>query len=265
VRRTIPVLLLALCVLSPAVAHAQWYPYPPPFPYRYYPVYTLRSAVRIEVVPKEAEVYVDGYYAGIVDDFNGTFQRLRLPPGQHEIVVRKDGFHTLKQDVYLTPDTTFRIRGRLEQLAAGHPCAPRPTPPPPPPGSMQPGGVPPGGAAPGEYPPPPTMSPGGGTRRPPARRMPPPQQQPPSAPESALPESSSFGTVVIHVQPGDAEILIDGERWHGPAGEERLVVQLPEGPHHVEIQKDGFQQFSGEVQVRRGETTPLNVSLARRE
>ncbi len=93
----------------------------------------------------------------------------------------------------------------------------------------------------------------------------PPAEQAPSAPQSAQPESSSFGTVVIHVQPGDSEILIDGERWRGPAGEERLVVQLPEGPHHVEIQKDGFRQFSGEVQVRRGETTPLNVSLTRRD
>jgi hypothetical protein len=256
--------LLALCVVSPTVAHAQWYPYPPPFPYRYYPIDILRSAVRIEVVPKEAEVYVDGYYAGIVDDFNGTFQRLRLPPGQHEIVVRKDGFHALKHDVYLTPDTTFHIRGRLEPLAAGEPNEPKPTPLAPPPGGVQPGGVQPGGAAPGEYAQPPTMSPGGGTRRPPARRMPPPEQ-PPSAPEAAQPESSSFGTIVIHVQPGDAEILIDGERWRGPAGDERLVVQLPEGPHHVEIQKDGFRQFSGEVQVRRGETSPLNVSLVRRD
>ena len=93
----------------------------------------------------------------------------------------------------------------------------------------------------------------------------PPPDQPLSSPQSAPPESSSFGTIVIHVQPGDAAILIDGERWHGPAGDERLVVQVPEGPHHVEIQKDGFQQFAGEVQVRRGETTPLNVSLTPRE
>jgi hypothetical protein len=93
----------------------------------------------------------------------------------------------------------------------------------------------------------------------------PPPQQPPPVPQSGQAESSSFGTVVIRVQPGDAEILIDGERWRGPAGEERLVVQLPEGPHRVEIQKDGFERFSGEVRVRRGETSPLNVSLARRE
>ena len=94
-RRTISILLFGMCALSPTVARAQWYGYPPPFPYRYHPMDDLRSAVRVEVTPKTAEVYVDGYYAGIVDDFDGAFQRRRLPPGQHEHLVRKDGFHSL--------------------------------------------------------------------------------------------------------------------------------------------------------------------------
>jgi hypothetical protein len=29
--------------------------------------------------PKEAAVYVDGFYAGVVDDFDGVFQSLPLP------------------------------------------------------------------------------------------------------------------------------------------------------------------------------------------
>ncbi|MBI3403060.1 MAG: PEGA domain-containing protein [Acidobacteria bacterium] len=32
--------------------------------------------------------------------------------------------------------------------------------------------------------------------------------------------------------------------------------------HRVEIQKPGYRRFSTEIQVRRGETTPLNVSLS---
>ena len=38
--------------------------------------------------PRNAEVYVDGRYAGIVDDYDGTFQRLDLEPGSHEIEIR---------------------------------------------------------------------------------------------------------------------------------------------------------------------------------
>ena len=32
------------------------------------------------VDPAEARVYVDGYYAGTVDDFDGLFQRLNVSP-----------------------------------------------------------------------------------------------------------------------------------------------------------------------------------------
>ena len=41
--------------------------------------------MRFDVKPNDASVYVDGYYAGVVDDFDGAFQRLRTAPGGHEI------------------------------------------------------------------------------------------------------------------------------------------------------------------------------------
>lgn len=66
------------------------------------------------------------------------------------------------------------------------------------------------------------------------------------------------------MQPGDATVIIDGERWAGPQGQERLVVEVAEGPHRVQIQKDGFETYSADLTVRRGEATPLNVSLRTR-
>jgi uncharacterized membrane protein len=63
------------------------------------------------------------------------------------------------------------------------------------------------------------------------------------------------------VQPGDADIVVDGERWHAPDGQERLVIDLPEGRHTVEIRKSGYRNYITDVDVHRGETTPLNVSL----
>jgi hypothetical protein len=71
--------------------------------------------------------------------------------------------------------------------------------------------------------------------------------------------------VAIRVQPADAEVLIDGEPWQAPEGQDRLVVQLPSGRHHVEIRKDGFETYSSDLDVRAGESVPLNVSLLRRE
>src|SRR5687768_6795578 len=45
------------------------------YPYWYVPIYDRHAEVRLRVEPKAAEdaaVYVDGFYAGIVDDFNGV-------------------------------------------------------------------------------------------------------------------------------------------------------------------------------------------------
>jgi hypothetical protein len=67
--------------------------------------------------------------------------------------------------------------------------------------------------------------------------------------------------VIIRVQPGGAEVLIDGERWEMPGNQERLDVAVPDGEHRIEIRKDGYQPFTTTVTVRRGENTPLNVSL----
>jgi hypothetical protein len=79
-------------------------------------------------------------------------------------------------------------------------------------------------------------------------------------------EEGRAGGVAIRVQPADAEILIDGERWESPqGGEGRLVVELGEGEHRVEVRREGYAPFTTTVRVRRGETYPLNVSLSRKE
>ena len=44
------------------------------------------ASIRTEVTPKDAEVYVDGYYAGRVSQFDGVLQGLQVAPGQRAIV-----------------------------------------------------------------------------------------------------------------------------------------------------------------------------------
>ena len=66
---------------------------------------------------------------------------------------------------------------------------------------------------------------------------------------------------MIRVQPAGADVLIDGDRWSGPEGDERLLLQVSEGTHHIEVRKTGYRPFGADVPIRRGETTPLNVSL----
>lgn len=198
--------------------------------YGYYAVGQSTGSVRVQVEPRQTEVYADGYYVGIADDYDGVFQRLRLPPGAHEIELYLEGHRSARQTLYLTPGTTVKVQHRMEPLGPGDASEPRPE-------------------APAE-PPPAEAAPAAPTR--------------PTPPRVAV-EPSAFGTLAIRVQPPDAEILIDGEPWQAPAELGRLVVQVAEGRHQVEVRKVGYEIFTTEIEVRRGETVPLNVSLLRRD
>ena len=200
----------------------------------------LTASVRLEVTPDDAQVFVDGYAAGQVDDFDGIFQRLRVHPGSHEITLYRDGYKTVRQNLYLSPGSDQKIKYTLEKLAAGETSELPPQPSetaqqaPPPDDRPMPRG--------------PVGQPG------PRRPMP-----PPSSPES----SSRFGTLSVRVQPGDAEVLVDGERWNAPQDQDRIAVQLSEGRHHVEIRKAGFSTYAEDVLIRSNNTLTLNVSLLR--
>ncbi|MQA30218.1 MAG: PEGA domain-containing protein [Luteitalea sp.] len=128
--RTALALSLFLGSLSfPAVTAAQ-FPYPPiQYPYRYA---TLESDLRIVVKPKDAAVYVDGYFAGKVEEFDGAFQRLHVEPGQHEITIYLEGYRSMKQRLYLSPRGSRKIEGALERLAPGEAVEPPPAPVDPP-------------------------------------------------------------------------------------------------------------------------------------
>jgi hypothetical protein len=77
--------------------------------YYEYDSYPTHASIRVLVDPPETEVYVDGYYAGNVDDFDGVFQRLYLAPGRHEIALMLDGFRTWRGEVYATPGHTLKL------------------------------------------------------------------------------------------------------------------------------------------------------------
>jgi hypothetical protein len=216
---------------DPAFGQYPWWPRAA-YPYPYYPVYDDRAVVRVQVTPDEAAVYVDGFYAGIVDDFNGFFQGLPLPPGGHEIVVFLEGYRTIRQRIYLGPGSTFKLQDVMERLVPGELSEP-PTIAPP-------------------IPPPPT-----GTFIPPRTGRPAP------LPPASLPPATATrgeGTLSVRVQPAGAEVFIDEQCWASSDGE-HFVVQVPAGTHLVSVAKIGFRRYSAEVQVREGETTPLNVSL----
>jgi hypothetical protein len=74
------------------------------------------GAVHLKVTPREALVYVDGYYVGIVDDFDGLFQKLHLEAGPHRVEIRAPGYETLTFDLAIAPNKTITYRGELKKL-----------------------------------------------------------------------------------------------------------------------------------------------------
>jgi hypothetical protein len=74
------------------------------------------GGLRLKVEPKQAQVFVDGYYAGIVDDFNGRFQHLDVAPGPHHVEVRSSGYEPLEFDITIQPRHTIEYRGALVPL-----------------------------------------------------------------------------------------------------------------------------------------------------
>ncbi|MGQ0732415.1 MAG: PEGA domain-containing protein [Acidobacteriota bacterium] len=71
------------------------------------------GSVKLKVKPRDAEVYVDGYFAGHVDDFDGILQGLKLDSGAYQIEVRKPGYQSLQFDVMIQPGRTITYRGEL--------------------------------------------------------------------------------------------------------------------------------------------------------
>jgi hypothetical protein len=237
---------LTLIVVASAPAQAQyfrvglaarfwsgdWYhqPWGYPYPYRPYPPgwrYAESVAVRLDIEPRAAEVFVNGYLAGNVDDFDGIFQRLRLRPGEHEITIYLDGYRTIHERRYFNPNATLTIRRTMAPLGPGETQEPLPVPVEPP-------------AATG-------------------RTVPERRPEPPSRPR---PER--LGTLSLHVEPADAEVVVDGERRAFDAGRTLLSLQLPPGRHTVEVRREGYQTYTEDMLIRPDATLSVTVALRKR-
>jgi hypothetical protein len=192
------------------------YPAPNSVVFRY-----RAAAVRLRVKPVEAEVYVNGYYAGLVDDFDGIFQRLYLPAGSHTIAFRLDGYRVFETKIYVTPGDTRDVTHLMVPLGAGESSSMSPQP-----GRVQ-----------EEW----TF---GGTTTTESERA-----------------ASPFGILGLRIDPADAQIVVDGEVWTGTSADTELVVHVAAGWHRIEVRKAGFQTFKTELELSAGATTRMNVTL----
>ncbi len=78
-----------------------------------YPYQYPTGEIRLQVRPRHAEVYVDGYYAGRVDEFDGFLQALRIEEGPHTIEIVARGYQTLVFNVRIIAGRKMDYRGNL--------------------------------------------------------------------------------------------------------------------------------------------------------
>ena len=73
------------------------------------------GGLRITDAPPEAQVFADGYYVGIVDDFDGVFQHANLEAGTHRIEIQAPGFESVAFDVLVQPGRTITFRADMRR------------------------------------------------------------------------------------------------------------------------------------------------------
>ncbi|HXY38182.1 MAG TPA: PEGA domain-containing protein [Vicinamibacteria bacterium] len=188
------------------------------------------GSVRVLVDPSDARVYVDGYYAGTVDDFDGLFQRLHVAPGQHEITLKLEGYQSHRMRVYVSPDTTLKLQYKMQKgtgesfadLAANVPQSV--------------------------------------LERDRERMRQHEQEQAFVEGEPGGEQAmANAGTLRLEIRPGDASVYVDGA-FRG-TGREAAALRLAPGRHRLEVVRPGYRTSEREVEVGPGQSNEVTIEL----
>ena len=76
----------------------------------------------------DQDVYIDGFFAGFVNDFDGVLQYLPATPGDHAITLYKEGYRTITRHVVVTSDATATLRLKMDRLEQDRTSEPPPAP-----------------------------------------------------------------------------------------------------------------------------------------
>jgi len=81
---------------------------------------TPSGGLRLQIRPASAAVYVDGRYAGRVDEFDGNSECLVLAPGSHSVVVRAPSYEPLEIAIVTRAGHTTVYRRTLSRSMDRH-------------------------------------------------------------------------------------------------------------------------------------------------
>jgi hypothetical protein len=73
------------------------------------------GGVQLDIDPRSAQVYVDGAYVGVVEDFSGYFRHLDVAAGPHSIAIVASDYEPLILELIVTPGRTVTHRATLSR------------------------------------------------------------------------------------------------------------------------------------------------------
>jgi hypothetical protein len=79
---------------------------------------SITASVKLSVSPNRAAVFVDGVYAGHVDEFDGPGQAMLIAPGKHKFVISLPGYESFETEVTLVRDQQFQLKTELRKSAS---------------------------------------------------------------------------------------------------------------------------------------------------
>ena len=75
----------------------------------------LSGGLQLDIEPRRALVYVDGWYVGVVDQFSGYYRHLDVAAGSHTIEILATEYEPLAFDITISPGRTTTYRGSLQR------------------------------------------------------------------------------------------------------------------------------------------------------
>ena len=75
----------------------------------------LSGGLQLDIEPRRALVYVDGWYVGVVEQFSGYYRHLDLAAGSHTIEILATDYEPLAFDIAIAPGRTTTYRASLQR------------------------------------------------------------------------------------------------------------------------------------------------------
>ena len=99
--------LLPIVTVAFALAQAPAPPQPP------------LGGLQLDVTPHSAQVFVDGAYIGIVDQFRGYYQHMDIPAGFHRVEIYAPDYEPLAFETVISPTRTQTFRASMSWAYGG--------------------------------------------------------------------------------------------------------------------------------------------------